>query len=468
MALNGKYPVLLVSTDSGASGMTDAEIKQFKALSLAGGNIKEGSVDWLKFQELKAKYTAMDITASDLLNTAFPIIFDGTVVKAVAKSYATSMSKRIDNVGGKLLMKSATNIINVQITYQAKKTFGIDSVIIDSLIALADYFYAQPEAQPMCAFIGGSIAVRSGYLLGVSHGETEDTEEGTITLTIQKNPELNEIGGRGTSDKTPAPIIDEPLRPQANALQLMAVADVVPNVAAEALPKVDDYLWCSLDVYNDVTGSIYPEQYSQYTINRELVRFDHIPDYAVAAFGYQVAVSHLDYCVPLMDDGSLSASADGAVAAMLYNDLIYVGYKKKTPQVYTAGTSAIGQAFEQVHVPVLPPRAFKDCITPYVGMTRDVARLESYMTTQLGSLYYAPDIGFDFNYWLKSDVEFQNQALAAWLTSEALLRAGIVTESLSVKTKDFILHIDYVIAGQTIADGSGSSVWDMGEVMNAS
>lgn len=88
----------------------------------------------------------------------------------------------------------------------------------------------------------------------------------------------------------------------------------------------------------------------------------------------------------------------------------------------------------------------KESITGYLSMSRDISRLENMFNVQIGTLYYAPDIGLDWSFWLTSEIAFQNHTVESWLKQEAL-KNNIVTSSLSLNQKGNDLVIDYVIAG---------------------
>lgn len=89
----------------------------------------------------------------------------------------------------------------------------------------------------------------------------------------------------------------------------------------------------------------------------------------------------------------------------------------------------------------------KESITGYFDMSRDVARLENMFEVQIGTLYYAPKIGLDWNYWLNSEISYQNQTVESWLKQEAL-KNNIVTSSITLEQRGNDLVIDYRIASE--------------------
>lgn len=89
----------------------------------------------------------------------------------------------------------------------------------------------------------------------------------------------------------------------------------------------------------------------------------------------------------------------------------------------------------------------KESITGYFDMSRDIARLENMFVIQIGTLYYAPNIGLDWNYWLNSEVAYQNSTIESWLKQEAL-KNNIVTSSITLSQRANDLIIDYRIASE--------------------
>lgn len=85
-------------------------------------------------------------------------------------------------------------------------------------------------------------------------------------------------------------------------------------------------------------------------------------------------------------------------------------------------------------------------LTGYLGKARTVARFENNFQTSQGSLYYAQDIGFDFDYWYMQGVDFSANAFNTWIISESVKRSIIVLSS-SVTASDFTLKMSYTLAG---------------------
>ncbi|MGD1335030.1 hypothetical protein ACP6H1_21685 [Vibrio harveyi] len=88
-------------------------------------------------------------------------------------------------------------------------------------------------------------------------------------------------------------------------------------------------------------------------------------------------------------------------------------------------------------------------LTGYLGKSRNVARFENNFQTSQGSLYYAPDVGFDFDYWYMPDVNFSAAAFNTWIINEAVKRSIIILNS-NVSVSGFTLKMSYTLAG--IAD----------------
>ncbi len=461
MAINGKYPVLLVSTSNPVSA---EEMKAYRKLKLQAGNMTPDQKALVEKVESELSLDNDYIDPSQILTTAFPIVFDGSLIKAVVKSYASSMTKQLETVGNVINTRSMANTVNIQITYKAEKTLTQDPLlgiptptVIDSIIALSDWFYSQPDARPLCSFIGGSVVIPSGYLVGVSHGESENTEEGTITLTIQKNPVLSE---KSETAKTPAKKVDvdQPLAPKSLAPRSFR-AIPVPKNDLDAPPDVREFDWYLLEKYSDIDNKKPAQYYSEYTYGGDLIRFDKMQDRYAYDFGFSIAISVMDYTVNVNSDGTISASNDKAIAAIVSDEMILLGVSKTVVPKYTPESSGIAEAAALEVVEKLPVRIIRDNLTPYVGMSWDVGRLKSYMSTQLGSLYYAPEIGFDWSYWFNDKVEFQNKALVSWLTNEAMNRAGIMTSHIGVTVEDFMLKIDYEVASSFGCNGLNSAYW---------
>lgn len=463
MAINGKYPVLLVSTSSPVSA---EEMKAYRKLQLQAGKLTPDQKALVEKVESELSLNNDYIDPNQILRTAFPIVFDGTLIKAVVKSYASSMTKQLETVGNVINTRSMANTVNIQITYKAEKTLTSDPLLgiptptlIDSIIALSDWFYSQPDARPLCSFIGGSVVIPSGYLVGVSHGESENTEEGTITLTIQKNPVLTEKA-KGKKTEAKQTDVDQPLQPEAAGVDSFAFK-AIPRQKSDfdAPPSKEEFNWYLLEKYSDIYEREPAQYYSDFTYKGELIRFDKMQDLYAFDFGFSIAISIMDYTVNVKTNGAISASNDKAIAAIVSDEMILLGVSKTVAPKFTAESSAIGKVSGLQTVEKLPARAVKRSLTPYTGMSWDVGRLKSYMSTQLGSLYYAPEIGFDWSYWLNDQVEFQNKALVAWLTSEAMTRAGIMTSHIGVTIEDFTLKIDYQIASSFGCNGLNSAYW---------
>ena len=89
----------------------------------------------------------------------------------------------------------------------------------------------------------------------------------------------------------------------------------------------------------------------------------------------------------------------------------------------------------------------KESITGYFDTSRDIARLENMFRVQIGTLYYEPQIGLDWDYWLNSDIAYQNSTVESWLKQEAL-KNNIVTSSITLNQRGNDLVIDYRIASE--------------------
>lgn len=85
-------------------------------------------------------------------------------------------------------------------------------------------------------------------------------------------------------------------------------------------------------------------------------------------------------------------------------------------------------------------------LTGYLGKARSVARFENEFETQLASLYYSPNVGFDFSYWQMAGVNFSSASFNTWIIEESVKKAIIILNS-SVSVNNFTLKLDYTLAG---------------------
>lgn len=100
-------------------------------------------------------------------------------------------------------------------------------------------------------------------------------------------------------------------------------------------------------------------------------------------------------------------------------------------------------------------------LTGYLGKQRSVARFENNFKTPQGSLYYAPDIGFDFDYWQIPNVDFNAQAFNTWIVNESVKRSIIILNS-NVSVSGFTLKMSYTLAGIADTQQVTSSYNEMG------
>ncbi|MFV0448058.1 MAG: hypothetical protein ACK5MF_06305 [Vibrio sp.] len=85
-------------------------------------------------------------------------------------------------------------------------------------------------------------------------------------------------------------------------------------------------------------------------------------------------------------------------------------------------------------------------LTGFLGKARNVARFENELQTQQGSLYYALDVGFDYQYWDIPGAEFSVDAFNTWIIDESIKRSIFILKS-SIDVSDFTLKLSYSIAG---------------------
>jgi hypothetical protein len=86
-------------------------------------------------------------------------------------------------------------------------------------------------------------------------------------------------------------------------------------------------------------------------------------------------------------------------------------------------------------------------ITGYLTKSPDVARFESYIKVQKGSLYYDPEFGFDMKPWLTGRIPFNSDSFSMWLIGEAA-RVGIALTKVEATFEDFQLTIRYEVVNQ--------------------
>ncbi|UKA23393.1 hypothetical protein IHC92_20795 [Photobacterium damselae subsp. damselae] len=87
----------------------------------------------------------------------------------------------------------------------------------------------------------------------------------------------------------------------------------------------------------------------------------------------------------------------------------------------------------------------KESITGYFSKSRDVSRFENHLKTNLGSLYFAKNIGFEINYWMQPNMKFNAEAFNVWVVDQAM-RKQIVIINSSVAVRDFTLNLNYTLA----------------------
>lgn len=97
----------------------------------------------------------------------------------------------------------------------------------------------------------------------------------------------------------------------------------------------------------------------------------------------------------------------------------------------------------------------KESITGYFSKSRDVSRFENHLKTNLGSLYYAKNIGFEVDYWMQPNMEFNADAFNAWVVGQAMQQQIVIVDS-SVEVRDFTLNLNYTLAEATLQSNNYS------------
>lgn len=88
----------------------------------------------------------------------------------------------------------------------------------------------------------------------------------------------------------------------------------------------------------------------------------------------------------------------------------------------------------------------KESITGYLTMSPEVARFENHLATQAGSLYYAPDVGFDRRFFFTSEIAFSAGSFNLWVMNQAAMKGIMILDS-KVSVANHKLTIDYTLAG---------------------
>ena len=88
-------------------------------------------------------------------------------------------------------------------------------------------------------------------------------------------------------------------------------------------------------------------------------------------------------------------------------------------------------------------------ITDFLKFDRNVERTYTLLTVQEGSKYYQPDLGLDLSSFVLSELQFQNETVAAYVQQEAI-KEGIILTDVEVVTSEFTQTMRVVVQNQEI------------------
>lgn len=89
----------------------------------------------------------------------------------------------------------------------------------------------------------------------------------------------------------------------------------------------------------------------------------------------------------------------------------------------------------------------KTSFTGFFDMRRENARFENNLFTELGSLYYHPSSGFNYDQIANQNVNISPNTMNTWIIQQASSHSIIVLSS-SVRVEDYSLKLNYQIAGE--------------------
>lgn len=175
MAINGKYPILLVGMIETLSSAEAKALKQLSALSAPNDSQK------ITIENLKAKALATNSLAS---LARLPIIFDGEIIPAHVEGFSTSMVKQLSVFESKNIVDQAANTITVNIkTSRTEK----NSIFSELLFSVADIIFSKSDSLPSVSYFGGSVVIPNGYLVRLTRSGKTNSSEEIIGLEIAKD-----------------------------------------------------------------------------------------------------------------------------------------------------------------------------------------------------------------------------------------------------------------------------------------
>lgn len=174
MALNGLYPVMLVSLEDALTPVQSDELNRLMALA------NPNELQLARITALKSIATA---TGGVL---RMPIILDGEIIAAQPEGYNTTMVKQMQVYGDNTIgVKSTANTVTINIATKSSKD-GI-SIFPDIIFSIADIIFSKNDNVPRFSYFGDNIIIPNGYITRISKSSRADTEREVISIEVQKD-----------------------------------------------------------------------------------------------------------------------------------------------------------------------------------------------------------------------------------------------------------------------------------------
>ena len=187
MALNGKYPTLLIGLDTGLSKKEEKEWLDLKAKAVSQSSKSEFTdEDRARLTELESKRgSAVYGGDSGPTFNRIPLILDGNVVPAIVSDNSTRTVNSISYINGDVLTTQVRN--SVTITIEARQGQGIlSSTFPEVLFMIADQLFSRQDSVPRVSYFGGNVYIPNGFLTSISRQSGRNTNREFVTLDISK------------------------------------------------------------------------------------------------------------------------------------------------------------------------------------------------------------------------------------------------------------------------------------------
>ena len=187
MALNGKYPTLLIGLDTGLSKKEEKEWLDLKAKAVSQSSKSEFTdEDRTRLTELESKRgSAVYGGDSGPTFNRIPLILDGNVVPAIVSDNSTRTVNSISYINGDVLTTQVRN--SVTITIEARQGQGIlSSTFPEVLFMIADQLFSRQDSVPRVSYFGGNVYIPNGFLTSISRQSGRNTNREFVTLDIAK------------------------------------------------------------------------------------------------------------------------------------------------------------------------------------------------------------------------------------------------------------------------------------------